>query len=799
MSRAPADGERSALRGYLWQYDHAAAHVYDALRSGSLRLLRLADPTAGQVDDLLLIRSGGADAYQFKSAEYPGNLTFKQLITPQRKQGGGQGASLARALAHGWQKLRQRWPDIHVHLVTQQQASISDSLFDGSDGGPSHFAALLRQGLAPIRQGEIVLADVAPKWQPALGTLREACELVEEEFASFLVSLHIDVGVGLALPPERSQRHSDIESLSNALHRSVGEAAGVVEFDTNGVLELMGWLERVLLRSRHEFPVDLDTYAPLSSAVEALRDMLAQRASGYVAVVGPPGAGKSTLLSQVFTGSTDRVVRYYAYVPRRAPARPAMTADAFLQDVILMLDRSGIAASDHLLPSTDSNALRHSLADRLDAAGAEFARTGRRTIVVVDGLDHVGRDVPDGDGLLGELLRPEELPAGVLFVVGSRTLEPLSPDTRAHVEESDSIIDLRDHRLPRASILEICSRASVTANLPQHVHERVADLSDGHPLSLGYLLNILRTTSAEPAESVLAAAPAYRGDLAANYRAVWDEVGDDDEIVKVLSVCSRLRIGFRTDWLCTWTSERTVRLFRDRLQYLFRSHVDGWHFFHDSFRQFAADRTARGDDGRPEGSEDAGSHGRVAELCARSDDMAIAAEELYHRFCAGQHAAVLRLAEPAVFREQYCWLRSPELIRSDIETALGIAADRADVVIVLELILALTEANERGRTLEGIDLPGLLFDVGLIKTAVAYCDDTRRVPLAHAYGLAAKLADAEDPAAQRIFDLLDPAGISGPMPAHRSQDDLDVVSAWSAAASRCRPPAYVITAARQPR
>ncbi|MCY4630453.1 MAG: hypothetical protein OXE75_06145 [bacterium] len=757
----------------------------------------MADPTAGQVDDLVLIRSGRADAYQFKSAEYPGNLTFNRLVKPQRKRGGDEGPSLARGLADGWQKLRQRWPDIHVHLVTQQQASVSDRPGDGSDGSPRHFAAFLCQVLAPIREGEIALADVDPSWQQALQGLREACKLTEEDFASFLESLHIDVRARSPLPPEPSQRRSDIESLSSALHRSVGEAAGVVEFDADGVLELMGWLERVRLRSRHEFPVDLDTYAPLSSAVVALQEVLAQQSSGYVAVVGPPGAGKSTLLSQVFTGSPDRVVRYYAYVPRRAPARSAMTADAFLQDVVLMLDRSGLRASDHLLPRGDLNALRQSLADRLDVGGVEFASTGCRTIVVVDGLDHVGRELPDASGLLGELPEPEELPAGVLFVVGSRTLEPLSSHVRTQVEEGEAIIDLRDHRLPRASILGICSRASVTARLPQQVHERIADLSDGHPLSVGYLLNLLSTTSAESAESVLAAAPAYRGDLAANYRAVSDEVSEDDEIVEVLAVCSRLRVGFRTEWLRTWTSERTVRLFRDRLQYLFRRQVDDWHFFHDSFRQFAADRTARGDGGQPDDAEDALSHRRVAELCAGSDDLAIAAEELHHRSRAGQHDAVLRLADPAVFREQYCRLRSPELIRSDIETALGIAANRADVIVVLKLILALAEATERDLILERVDLPGLLFDVGLIKKAVAYCDDNPRVPLAHAYGLAARLADAEDPAGRRLFDLLDPAGIRGPMPAHRSQDDLDIVTAWAAAASRCRTPEQVITAARQ--
>ena len=84
MRGQSADGERSAARGYQWQYDHAAALVYDALLVGDFDRLRLADPTAGQVDDLVLIRGGRLDAYQFKSAEYPRSITFKQILDPQR-------------------------------------------------------------------------------------------------------------------------------------------------------------------------------------------------------------------------------------------------------------------------------------------------------------------------------------------------------------------------------------------------------------------------------------------------------------------------------------------------------------------------------------------------------------------------------------------------------------------------------------------------------------------------------------------------------------------------------------------
>ena len=90
MIHTPASGERAALRGYRWQYDHIAARVYDSLVNGDFRAVRLTDPQAGRVDDLLLIRRGRADAYQFKSAAYDSYLTFQTLMigapprTPRR-------------------------------------------------------------------------------------------------------------------------------------------------------------------------------------------------------------------------------------------------------------------------------------------------------------------------------------------------------------------------------------------------------------------------------------------------------------------------------------------------------------------------------------------------------------------------------------------------------------------------------------------------------------------------------------------------------------------------------------------
>lgn len=185
MSLAPAAGERAAVRGYRWQYDHIAARVYDALIEGDFVALRLTDPSAGRVDDLVLIRRGRADGYQFKSVEFDGYITFNQLVRDQRTRSGEPAPSLLRSLGDGWKVLKTRWDNTHVHLVTQQLASVNDDLGDRDDAdrpSPDHFATFLTQVVEPLRSGAIALADVASGWQPALTKLLQASGVASDEF-----------------------------------------------------------------------------------------------------------------------------------------------------------------------------------------------------------------------------------------------------------------------------------------------------------------------------------------------------------------------------------------------------------------------------------------------------------------------------------------------------------------------------------------------------------------------------------------------------------------------------------------
>src|SRR5262245_25553911 len=98
--KAPADGERAAIGGYRPQYRLSAEIVLRALRHDTLEWIRLADLSAGRVDDFVIGTPGRVDGHQVKWSRDGGNFTFRDLITRHDDK-----PPLIAQLADGWKKL----------------------------------------------------------------------------------------------------------------------------------------------------------------------------------------------------------------------------------------------------------------------------------------------------------------------------------------------------------------------------------------------------------------------------------------------------------------------------------------------------------------------------------------------------------------------------------------------------------------------------------------------------------------------------------------------------------------------
>lgn len=143
----------------------------------------------------------------------------------------------------------------------------------------------------------------------------------------------------------------------------------------------------------------------------------ATTADGIAVLWGPPGRGKSTYLSHCVSELAERndvvCIRHHYFLRLDERVDGRFSYFAIERSLIRQLVDTG-------LPDIPQ---RSGLATALAAAASEARQTGRRLVVVVDGLDHVSRD--QGDLAQMALLFAEllPLPEGVRLLVGTQRVE----------------------------------------------------------------------------------------------------------------------------------------------------------------------------------------------------------------------------------------------------------------------------------------------------------------------------------------------------------------------------------------
>src|SRR5207249_901289 len=136
---------------------------------------------------------------------------------------------------------------------------------------------------------------------------------------------------------------------------------------------------------------------------------------------------------------------------------------------------------------------------QLDLLRDDYQATRRKTILLVDGLDHIEREERPERSLLADLPPPERVPDGVLILLGSQTDELIALPDGVQFAVRQHGRQLSMQPLDRQAVFRIVEAARLTVPLDQHQRERVFTLSEGHPLALTYLLARLKANS-DPAE-----------------------------------------------------------------------------------------------------------------------------------------------------------------------------------------------------------------------------------------------------------------------------------------------------------
>lgn len=800
----PADGERRAARGYSAQYRVAAELIYDALLLGDLEWIRVADPEAGRVDDIQIARPGKLDAYQVKWAEFTGNITFHKVVT-DKNEASKRTPNLINQLADGWERLSQKYQDrsVYVHLLTNEIASTSDELpVDQTPPRHKHFQAFLRDCWET--RHDWVTTDtfesVPTGWKRTVEELRHASGLTDERFTSFLLQCEFDLSYRIYSSSTDTRREADISTIAAKLWDFVAQYKQVVQLKRNDLLRLFGWEKRFEFRFKHEFFVDEVLYQPIMATIEELESTLTACNHGYVAMLGTPGSGKSTTLTQTFRYRPGfRIIRYYAFV-RDDTSRGRGEAQNFLHDMVLALRNEGFYGQKRSLGETRQE-LQDTLGDQFAQLRQDWRENGTRTLIIVDGLDHIEREQSPERSLIEDLPLPNQIPEGVLLVLGSQKLElkGLNPRIKAHLDIDGRTINMK--HLSRSAVHTIADSANLPVPLSSENKKDLYRLSDGHPLSLNYLTQKLREAYSEEDISLkLASSRTYSGHIEEDYQVYWQGLKDDEHIRDLLGMLCRLRGPINLELALDWVGDAAIERFIEAAQHYFHKETASrWFFFHNSFRQFLLSATRRNVLGNDDMSKESAYHSRLAEFSSKANtDTPWSWEELYHRAMAGESEEVLKLFTQQFFRRQYFALRSLPDIKDDLSLCFEAARTTEDIQAVIRGFLIEKELRDRDRVLEDIDFIDLLLNLHgpdiavdtvirgrelLIteNSALAFCSDLMQL--------------GEQRAAKRIFEAAEPLSIlTGVEKIETLHGKYDVVAAWVSVAFHFRPLKEVISA-----
>ncbi len=820
-NKKPADGERVARIGYEAQDKRAAHLIYNILLEGRLDWFRIADPEAGRVDDIQVATvDGDLHAYQVKWAETTTTISFAEFI----HSGSGDDPSLITQLADGWQQLGQTHPDKHVYVylihrhIPAPKSPLQDSRIilplDNPPPLQSNFQAFIRDCFQNKNWLSSGLDEIPTGWRAAIEALKQATGLSDDkDFLTFLkaVSLHFNYQFPeQENPPNRNanRREKDVDQLARLIAKLGGGAKRIIQVNRADLLRELGWASRFEFRFKHEFKVDETLYQPISQTVEELEAAIAKYTSGYLAIIGTPGSGKSTTLTQTLRYRQGlRIIRYYAYVPDSSWQEARGEADSFLHDLHLALQRQGIyARSENGSQPETIDELREALKAQFQELHRRWQEEQIRTLIIIDGLDHIEREQSPQHSLLKELPLPNGIPEGVLLLLGSQTLslDNLHQRIADHLKESGRTLKI--HALSRPAVFNIIAASPLLVDLSHAQQDTVLSLSNGHPLALSYLLaNLCNAADTEDIDEILGSTTPYQRHIEENYRIYWDQLTHHSELKELLALLSRLRGPFNPEELLCWTNESAVALFLERAKHYFHQESDTrWLFFHNSFRQFILGQTRLNVFGKFDETKDKAFHRKLADFAAEApQNSPWSWEELYHRFSAQDWEQVLVIGSQAYFRQQFFNLRPLAAIREDIALCLKTTRHQRDGVAIIRMFLIEKELTDRQEVINlgGFDLPALLYELKGLDSAMNFVMDGRQLRISDKKALkfAAFLYDkGQLQAAESIFNAAEPLGLlSGSESIESNGDDADTVYAWAEIAHVFRPLEKLLTVIEQ--
>jgi hypothetical protein len=641
--RPPSQGEQAAILGYDAQYTLAASRALIACRMPGFESLKLLNPNAGKADDFVLEFSHRVEAVQVKWHAVPQSIPRSELLPIL--------CDLIKARSELVAQFADR--EIAVTLVSNGYPSNSDSIKGGKEeslGTSASFVQAIRQEISPESSSNVSLAEY---WGPVVKGIAESAGMDETAAHEHLHSLRLQFGERLpcealsAYDPSPAVNLQAVRQLKSELFERVrlSGSGETVVLSRVEILAIAG-VERQSRINKHVFPRPQVGYSKLGNTARDLSQRVRCIDRGYLALVGGPGAGKSTLLQEETLEENSITLRYFAYIPgANTSAASRGESDSFHRDLLAQFRMAG--AKPHGGASTQESSLQDELFKYLNWASEQFERHGRKTLIIIDGLDHVPRELRPSRSFLQDLPLPDQVPVGVIFVLGTQqpALSELPPAVRRHLTADERIVTCRG--LTETEVSDLLRSGALASIATDRMSESLFEWSEGHPLSVTVAIKRaldLRSDSEEAFLKLLGGLEVLGPDVESHYQTVLERLDPNDGVLDFLGKAARDRLPFADSRASTVISQKELRNLMKHTGHLWNIDPAGRKYpFHNSFRLFLLRITSVDSRFGTEQQASEHYHRELAQYYASSESAGERWESIYHYIAAGDiQEALLR-------------------------------------------------------------------------------------------------------------------------------------------------------------
>ena len=580
-------GERRARWGYGYQDKVATERILDFLRNdlrastSAFEGVRLADLDAGRVDDFVLIWKNTVEGNSIKWSESASALTWGNFI--------GE-SGLLRELADGWQRLQRRWSGrtATVRLHTNRPASNAEHHAQlVPSPSLAHFITT-HWTSGPTADDSVA---VARAWQKIEGHVG----LSGPDLSQFVAEC--DLALGRPQPPTEESDSVDSRYYRrqfDELHKAI--ATWLTNYPGADIIDKDYLLAAIGLQSHRSgliqrFPEPELPYEQNRVAAGTLRAIVDDTRGGYVAIIGAAGVGKSTLVQDVLVESEyPFVVRYYAYLPTMDGNRDRAEALTFYQDIVARLDR--FDSTRQTVGVSDLTQGRDALRRHMRCAAERHRSTGRKTLLLIDGLDHVMREVGLQVPVLHELPAPTEIPDGFLIILSGQPHAFRSGTVAAAIASATARADRRLNMsgLGREEVHALLGRLDRLTTGQER--DSLYAACRGNPLVLTYLLAVFEGPALLSVPQAIELAGSYSGHIEEYYRERLSVPLQGGATRRVLGLLCRAAPILPVAWLSTWPEKEQLEdIYQQVLAPFVREEQGMWVFIHNSLIAFLKSET----------------------------------------------------------------------------------------------------------------------------------------------------------------------------------------------------------------